>query len=139
MKRSKGNEAKRNAPAEQGGLTSSQRLGAAGSRAIEAHVHVRWLAERLGEELASVSPPHDPAPQDLDPEDPVVVAVEKATSTMKAVTASMAAVSSTTAPALASATKPGVAPGPDTLPALPAKTKLGVGTGTKRKKGTGEE
>lgn len=139
MKRaSTGNEAKRPSSANSGRASSvnfstSQRLAAAGSEAIEAHARVRWLADRLGEELDGA--PHD-VPEDIGPEESMAAAVEKAASTMKAVTASMAAVSTATtgATALGGSTKLGVgAPGPSNKPVV--KTKLGVGTGSRNKPG----
>jgi hypothetical protein len=137
MKRaSTGNEAKRSSSANSGrassaNLSTSQRMAAAGSEAIEAHARVRWLADRLGEELEGT--PHD-VPEDIGPEASMAAAVEKAASTMKAVTASMAAVSSSsTGPTgLGGSTKLGVG-APSNKPVV--KTKLGIGTGSRNKPG----
>ncbi len=122
-----GNEPKRpsRASAE---LSSSPRLAAAGSQAIEAHARVRWLAERLGEELED-APPDGAPPEDLDPSDSVVVAVEKATTTMKSVTASMAAVSGSSPSLSLPSTKLGIG-APAGKPPI-VKTKLGIGTGSR--------
>lgn len=135
MKRaSTGNEPKRPSRASGGELSSSQRLAAAGSQAIEAHTRVRWLADRLGEELDDAEPQEEPS-QDLDPADPVVAAVEKAATTMKSVTASMAAVSATSSPL--PSTKIGVG-APSGKPPV-VKTKLGIGTGPGHKKPGSDE
>ena len=133
MKRpSTGNEAKHSGA--NSGLSSSQRLAAAGSQAIEAHTRVRWLADRLGEQLdAALSAD---IPHDIDPEDSMVMAVEKAASTLKAVTVSMAAVASPMTSSTVVSTKPGIAP-PIQKPSV--KTKLGVGTGSRSKTEPGEE
>lgn len=140
MKRaSTGNDAKRSRRGS-GELSFGQRLTVAGAQAINAHARVRWLAKRLGEELENAAPREDSA-QDLDPADPMVVAVANAATTMKSVTASMAAVSAPSpAPSLPS-TKPGIGPPLSTKPGVGApppskppvvKTRLGMGTGQKK-------
>jgi len=60
-----------------GSISSNQRLVAAGTRALDAHARVRRFAERLGEELDHVTSPHGIPTTDLDPEDSMVIAVEK--------------------------------------------------------------
>lgn len=62
---------------------SGQRLAEAGRRALEAHARVRNVADRLGEELDEVTSPHGIPTMDLDPEDSMVIAVEKVIASAK--------------------------------------------------------
>jgi hypothetical protein len=84
---STGSEAKRQLNGS-GTITSvsNQRLVAASKRALEAHARVRRLAERLGEELEHITSPHGIPTMELDPEDSMVIAVEKVITTAKATT-----------------------------------------------------
>ena len=83
MKRaSTGSEAKRQSVTIS--ATSNQRLAAAGTRALEAYAHVRRSAERLGEELENLTSPSGIPTTDLDPEDSMVIAVEKVIATAPA-------------------------------------------------------
>lgn len=59
----------------------NQRLQAAGKRAVNAHASVRRLATRLTKEFETVTPSHGIVIADLDPEDSMVVAVERVIST----------------------------------------------------------
>lgn len=63
---------------------SNQRLIAASNRALEAHVRVQRFAEHLGEELDHITSPHGIPTRELDPEDSMVIAVEKMITTAKA-------------------------------------------------------
>lgn len=67
------------------GNLSNQRLVAAGARAIEDHARVRRFADRLCEELDHVTSPHGIPVTDLDPEDSMVIAVEKMLASQPAV------------------------------------------------------
>jgi hypothetical protein len=64
-------------------LQSNQRLVAASARALEAHARVRRMADHLAEELEHVTSPHGIPTTELDPEDSMVVAVEKVIATAK--------------------------------------------------------
>jgi len=124
------------------GFSSSQRMAAAGSEAIEAHARVRWLADRLREEMDNAETKTAGVPGKIDPEDSMVVAVEKAATTMKSVTTAMAAVTtpSTLPPPFAPSTNLGIGPtAPGPMPVRPAKTKLGIGTGQRQKSESGEK
>jgi hypothetical protein len=66
--------------------TSTQRVVAAGARALEAHARVQRLAERLAEEIDNVTSPHGIPTTALDQEDSMVIAVEKAIVTTRATT-----------------------------------------------------
>lgn len=66
-----------------GGSASSQRLIAAGKRTLEAHARVRRMAEHLSEELDNVTTSHGIPSTELDPEDSMVIAVEKVITTAK--------------------------------------------------------
>ena len=72
------------------GTPSHQRLAAAGTRAFEAHARVRRFAERLCDELDQVTSPHGVPVTDLDPEDSMVIAVEKVIATSTEVVAEVA-------------------------------------------------
>lgn len=62
---------------------SNQRLVAASKRAREAHTRVKRVAENLGEELDQLTSPNGAPVMELDPEDSMVVAVEKVITTAK--------------------------------------------------------
>jgi hypothetical protein len=55
----------------------NQRLQAAGKRAVAAHTSVKRLATRLKEEFETLTPSNGVVISDLDPEDSMVVAVER--------------------------------------------------------------
>ena len=82
---STGSEVKRNGTASGSGATP--RLAAAGKRALEAHARVVRSAARLEEELekvTSVAPLTERTTlASFDPEDSMVIAVEKAIATAK--------------------------------------------------------
>ena len=65
---------------------SNQRLIAASKRALEAHARVQRLAEHLREELEHSTSPHGVPAMELDPEDSMVIAVERVITTAKATT-----------------------------------------------------
>lgn len=65
---------------------TNQRLVAASKRAREAHTRVKRFAEHLGEELDQLTSPNGIPVMDLDPEDSMVVAVEKVITTAKSTT-----------------------------------------------------
>jgi hypothetical protein len=65
---------------------SNQRLVAASKRVLEGHKRVQRFAERLSEELEDGTSPNGIPTMDLDPEDSMVVAVERVISTAKATT-----------------------------------------------------
>lgn len=86
---STGSEAKRQINGSVGTIPSSvsnQRLVAASKRALEAYARVQRFAEHLGEELEQVTSPHGIPTTQLDPEDSMVIAVERVISTAKATT-----------------------------------------------------
>jgi len=62
---------------------SNQRLVAASKRARESHTRVKRFAEHLSEELDHLTSPGGVPITDLDPEDSMVVAVEKVITTAK--------------------------------------------------------
>ena len=62
---------------------TNQRLVAASKRAREAHTRVKRFAEHLGEELDQLTSPNGIPVMELDPEDSMVVAVEKVITTAK--------------------------------------------------------
>lgn len=99
MKRvSAGNETKR----KSGSIPSlgNPRLVAASKRALEAHTRVKRFAEHLTEELDHVTSPNGIPAMELDPEDSMVIAVEKVITTAK----------STVPPPLGAETVEGVTP-----------------------------
>ena len=55
----------------------TQRLQAAGTRAIESQARLRRVAESLGEELEEVTSPHGIPTTDLGEEDSMVVAIDR--------------------------------------------------------------
>ena len=79
-----GSEAKRQRQSGTASAISSSnpRLGAAGTRAVEAHARVRRSADRLREELENLTAPNG-VPMELDPEDSMAVAVERVITTAK--------------------------------------------------------
>lgn len=85
MKRSAtGSEAKRNGTIPS---VSNQRLVAASKRALEGHKRVQRFAEHLSEELDDVTSPNGIPTTNLDPEDSMVIAVERVITTAKSTTA----------------------------------------------------
>ncbi len=74
------------APKRQSGALysiSNQRLVTASKGALESHARVQRFAEHLGEELDQVTSPHGIPTTDLDPEDSMVIAVERVITTAK--------------------------------------------------------
>lgn len=65
---------------------SNQRLIAASKRALESHARVARLAEHLNEELDHVTSPQGVPVTNLDPEDSMVIAVEKVIASAKVTT-----------------------------------------------------
>jgi hypothetical protein len=79
---------------------SNQRLVAASKRARESYTRVKRFAEHLSEELDHLTSPNGIPITELDPEDSMVVAVEKVITTVK----------STVPPPLRAAMAEGVTP-----------------------------
>lgn len=65
------------------GSVSNQRLTVAGKRALEAHARVLRSAKRLGEELENLPASNGIPTPELDPEDSMVIAMEKVIATAK--------------------------------------------------------
>jgi len=61
----------------------TQRLQAAGTRALEAHARLRRVAERLGEELEETTSPHGIPTTDLSEEDSMVIAIDRVMASAK--------------------------------------------------------
>ena len=97
-------EAKR----QRNGTSSNQRLVAAGTQAVESHARVRRSAEHLCEELEHVTSTNGVPTTDLDPEDSMVVAVEKVITTARSTIPPP--FGGPAVPASRTSTKPGVAP-----------------------------
>jgi hypothetical protein len=86
MKRSAtGSEAKRQSNGKIPSV-SNQRLVAASKRALEGHKRVQRFAEHLSEKLDDVTSPNGIPTMNLDPDDSMVIAVERVITTAKATT-----------------------------------------------------
>ena len=103
-------------------------MAAAGLRALEAHSHVRRFAERLGGELNEVTERDDGLPTNLEPEDPMMVAVEKALEASATMVAVEKAITGTPRHEQLTSTKIGIG----TPIKAKTTTKMGIGPPTKR-------
>jgi hypothetical protein len=112
MTRAPRSEVKRQSSLTINGAASNPRLAAAGTRALEAHARVRRSAEHLGEELDEalehVTLTNGIPMMELDPEDSMVIAVEKVITTAKSTSPPPFRGPEVSTPR--TSTKPGVAP-----------------------------
>jgi len=88
---------------------ANPRLSAATKRALEAHARVQLFAEDLCEELEHGTSLHGIPTTELDPEDSMVIAVEKVITTAMATTPAPIGAKEEV-PAARTVTKPGVTP-----------------------------
>lgn len=66
------------------GIVVTQRVQAAGKRAIESHAKLRRVAESLGDEMDELTAPATGVPvKELDPDDSMVIAIERAVATKR--------------------------------------------------------